>query len=136
MKTVFLDTNIVLDVFLCREEFSSKSVAVWEACVSGKIGGMISAMTLNTVHYVCAKSLNRKQAIEAVRLILTACKIVALDEKILWLAADNPGNDFEDAIQLYSALEAKASCIITRDVNDFPKGLIPIFTPGEFLATF
>jgi len=134
MKKVFLDTNIVLDVFLCREEFNSQSVAVWDACASGKADRMVSAMTLNNVHYTCAKILNRKQAIGAVRLVLAVFAIVPLDEKILRLAANNPGNDFEDAIQFYSALEAQASCIVTRDANDFPRGQIPILSPGEFLA--
>ena len=134
MKTVFIDTNILLDVLLNRDELNQQSAEVWRACENGSVGGMVSAMTLNTVHYVCAKNLSRKQALEAVRLILAIFKVVTLDEKTLRLAADNPGSDFEDAIQFYSALEARASCIVTRDANDFPRGQIPILSPGEILA--
>ena len=135
MKTVFLDTNIVLDVFLTRNEFNRPSAAIWKACETGKVVGMVSAMTFNNMYYIYAKSQGRPKALDAVRLVLAVCKIVPLDEKILRLAADNPGSDFEDAIQFYSALEANASCIVTRDANDFAKGQVPILSPGEFLAT-
>ena len=136
MKTVFFDTNILLDVLLDRDEFNWQSTQIWKACENGDINGVVSAMSINNVHYTCAKILNRKQALEAVHLVLALFKVVPLGEKILRLAADNPGNDFEDAIQYYSALEAQASCIVTRDVNDFITGQIPILSPGEFLATF
>jgi len=134
MKMVFIDTNIFLDIFLNRGVFTKQSMEVWAACETGKVHGLVSAMTLNNTHYVCSKSHGRQIALEAVRSMLSIFKIVALDDKILRLAANNPGNDFEDAIQFYSALEAQASCIVTRDANDFPRGQIPILSPCEFLA--
>ena len=133
MKSVFIDTNIFLDIYLNRNEFIEQSMAVWAACETGKVHGVVSAMTLNNIYYFYAKSEGCQKALKAVDLMLAIFKVVPLDVKILRLAVANPGNDFEDATQLYSALEAQASCIVTRDINDFPKGLIPILTPGEFL---
>ena len=134
MKTVFVDTNILLDVLLNREEFNQHAVAVWKACETKKINGVVSAVSINNIYYVCAKHLGRQKALEAIRLILAVFKVVALDEKILRLAADSPGKDFEDAIQLYSALEAGAFCIVTRNARDFPSGVIRLLSPDEFFA--
>ncbi|MCL1888272.1 MAG: PIN domain-containing protein [Kiritimatiellaeota bacterium] len=134
MNTVFLDTNIVLDVLLNREKFNSHSAAVWHAYETGKTHGLISAVSLSNIHYVYVKIYGKPMAVKAVRLTLAVFITIPLNEKILRLAADNPGNDFEDAIQLYSALEARASCIVTRNPRDFPQGLIQLFSPGEFLA--
>jgi predicted nucleic acid-binding protein len=43
--------------------------------------------------------------------------------------------DFEAAVQCYSAVHAKADCLITINKKDYVTGIIPILTPEEFLAT-
>ena len=135
MKTVLIDTNIVLDVLLNRDGFNRSATALWVACETGNIRGVVSAITLNNAYFVCSKLLGRAKALEAVRLTLAVFKPIALDDKILRLAVASPGKDFEDAIQLYSALEARAFCIITRNARDFPNGMIRLLSPEEFLAT-
>ena len=43
--------------------------------------------------------------------------------------------DFEDALQIFCALEADIDCIVTRNVKDFKNDLgLRIFSPEEFLA--
>ena len=42
-------------------------------------------------------------------------------------------NDFEDAIQFYTALESNLHVIITRNKKDFKNNLIPVFSAKEFL---
>ena len=42
--------------------------------------------------------------------------------------------DFEDAMQYYTALKAKADFIITRNGKDFTASKIPVMTATEFLA--
>ena len=41
--------------------------------------------------------------------------------------------DFEDAIQLFSAIESDMDCIVTRNVQDFIFDKLPIYTPFDFL---
>ena len=134
MKTIFVDTNILLDVLLHREEFMRPAAAIWEACEIKKSTGFVSAISVNNIHYVCAKYLGRQKALEAVRLVLAIFEVVSLDEKILRLSADSPGKDFEDAVQLYSALQAGTFCIVTRNVRDFPSGFTRVLSPEEFFA--
>lgn len=43
--------------------------------------------------------------------------------------------DFEDAMQYYTALKAKADVIITRNGKDFTASKIPVMTAVEYLAT-
>jgi len=42
-------------------------------------------------------------------------------------------NDFEDAIQYFTAIENSMDCIITRNVDDYKKSIIPVYTPTELL---
>ena len=43
-------------------------------------------------------------------------------------------DDFEDALQYYSAIQAKADMIITRNGKDFKHSKLPVMTAGEYLA--
>ena len=133
MKKIYIDTNILLDVFLNREPFADASAAVFADCESGKIKGVVSAISLNNLHYILSRHIGKSKALEAVRIVLNVFTIVPLDEKILHLAADLSHKDFEDAIQLQSAIQAGVNCIITRDANHFPKDELPILSPGEYL---
>jgi predicted nucleic acid-binding protein len=133
MKKIFIDTNILLDVFLNRESFADASTAVFADCESGKSKDAVSAISLDNLHYILSRHIGKSKALEAVRIVLNIFTVVPLDEKILHLAADLSHKDFEDAIQLQSAIRAGANCIITRDANHFPKDELPILAPGEYL---
>lgn len=132
MKKIFVDTNILLDVVLARPPFMHQASLVWADCESGKVTGFVSAISLNNMHFILSKIVGKEAALESVRLVLEVFKTEALTEKILRLAAELPHKDFEDAIQLFSAVHAKAECLVTRDTGHFAKGYLPIITPAEY----
>ncbi len=136
MRKVFLDTNILLDVILRRDEFFEQSVAVWSDCENHKVQGYISAISLNNMHYIMRKLVASDAALEYVRLVLDLFSIVPLDESILRLAVNLPKQDFEDAIQFFSAVKVKANCIVTRDKSHFPDDYMPVVSPIEYRDLF
>ena len=50
------------------------------------------------------------------------------------LALPSSFKNFEDAVQCYSAVNAKMDCLITRNKRDYVTDILPILTPEEFLA--
>lgn len=46
---VLLDTNIILDVLLDREPFVTDSAAIWAACDSARLVGVLPASTLTDI---------------------------------------------------------------------------------------
>ena len=136
MKKIFVDTNILLDVILRREGFYGPAAEVWADCETGKVQGYVSAISLNNMHYVMRKFAAPDAALEYVRLVLHVFSVVPLDEAVLRLAVDLPQKDFEDAIQLFSAVRVKADCIVTRDRAHFPESYMPIVSPGEYRELF
>ncbi len=130
----FIDTNVVLDVLLGREEFLEDSQSIWSLCEAGRLHGHVSAISFNNAHYIINQSLGRAKADKAMRTILDTFETVSLDSMILNRAVDAGFKDFEDAIQYFSSLHAEADYFITRNVGDFPKEDIPIMTPAAFLA--
>jgi len=132
MKKIFLDTNILLDVLLQRDSFMQNSARVWAECESGKVKGFISAISLNNMHFIMSKRIGKDRALESVRICLSVFSVVPLDEKILRLAVELPHKDFEDAIQLFSAVQMKVDCIVTRDAGHFSSEYLPILSPGQY----
>ncbi len=60
---------------------------------------------------------------------------MALDEKIMDLALrDDKFNNFEDALQYFSAIQNQQHAIITRNKKDFKNAELPILTAHEFLS--
>ena len=48
-------------------------------------------------------------------------------------ACQAPGLDFEDAVQYFSALQAGADLIITRDPKGFKDFDLPAMSPSQFI---
>ena len=62
-------------------------------------------------------------------------RVAAANERIVDDALASQFKDFEDAMQYYTAIRAKADVIITRNGKDFSSSQLPVMTAGEFLAS-
>jgi predicted nucleic acid-binding protein len=131
----FFDTNVLLDVLLQRSEFYEHSARVWALAETGSIRGLAAAVSFTNVFYIVERLRGRDTARDTVRGILEAFTPAACDEAVVRQAARADLDDFEDAVQYFSALHAGADCILTRNVADFPRRpALPVLTPREFLA--
>lgn len=131
---LFIDTNVLLDVLLGREEFLEDSSTLWAFCEKELAEGYVSAISFNNAHYIISKLHSKAKADQAARALLDTFHVVPLDAKILSRALDAKAKDFEDAIQFFSAVHADADYLISRDVSGFPRGDIAVLSPAEFLA--
>ena len=62
------------------------------------------------------------------------CETTSVNKETVEKALASEYKDLEDALQYYSAKEAKADLIVTRNVKDFVKHDIPVITPSEYLT--
>lgn len=132
---VLVDTNVLLDVIARREPFYADSASVWTLAETGKLAACISAMSLPNLFYLLSRIKGPKAARNAISIMRDIFDLVPLDAQITNQALDADIEDFEDAIQFFSALRAGATTLITRNPRDFPTQDIAIQTPAEFLAT-
>lgn len=131
-RRIFLDTNVILDFFLEREPFYYDALKLWAACEEGAVDGYVSALTINNVHYIAQRIKNPTTAMIAVRGILDVFNVVPLDKELLRRAADLHDRDYEDDIQLQSAVKAGCSHLFTRDPTHFHSKAIAIVPPSSF----
>ena len=131
-RRIFLDTNVILDFFLEREPFYYDALELWAACEEGAVDGYVSALTINNVHYIAQRIKSPTTAMIAVRGILDVFNVVPLDKELLHRAANLHDRDYEDDIQLQSAVKAGCSHLFTRDPTHFHSKAIAIVPPSSF----
>ena len=132
--TVFLDTNILLDVLGRREPHYGAAARLWAAAESGAVQAVVSAISFNNIDYVMRRIVGSAKAREAMVGIHAVFGIASLDAAVIGAAISSQLADFEDAIQYISAIRAGAEYLVTRNASDFPKQTLKVVSPEELLA--
>ena len=123
---VLIDTNIILDFLLQREPFFQNAELLFQAIDQGQVIGYVTATTLTDIFYISRRHTRSvEQARQAVSETLTAMVICPVDRAVLELAFDSGLADFEDAVQIFSAVVEGLDAIVTRDVQGFLNSPVP-----------
>lgn len=133
---VFLDTNVILDLFLGRIPFADDASAIWEANARGEHKVYVSGITLVNLAYSGRKVLGAQAARQAVTEYLAAAQLAPVDDVVVQLAHASGMADSEDAVQHASAVAASADVIVTRDPKGFVGATLPVLSPADFRARY
>lgn len=129
---IFLDTNILLDVFLKREG-QVASAEVITACGEAWNQGFVAVHTLSNAFYLIEKLRTRADAWEFIRDVLTWASVAEIFTRDVSRTQTMGMNDFEDALQIVAAERCGADVIITRNVKDFAgKTSVQVMLPESF----
>ena len=131
---ILFDTNVVLDVLLDREPYSSISAKLFSKVESGEISGYVCATTITTIHYLARKVIGADRAMEEIYKLMKLFEIAPVNRAVLDTAVSADFKDFEDAVVHESALYKEAQGIVTRDLNGFTKSKIQVYSPEELLS--
>lgn len=134
MKAVLCDINFILDIFLEREPFYTPAARIFAMIEAKHLKGYLCANSFPTLFYILAKELRRDRAMRVLDKVRIVFRVASVDEKVIDLSLASDFRDFEDAVQCYSAVNAKVDCLITRNKADYLTDILPIMTPEEFLA--
>lgn len=132
---VMIDLNIILDVLQRRDPFYKSSAALLAAAETGRIQGYIAAHSVTTLFYLRQKSKSSAQARAAITNLLQFLHIAAIDQTTIEQSLNLELRDFEDAVQMMSAVQCRADYLITRNVKDYEPALLPVIQPVDFLGT-
>jgi predicted nucleic acid-binding protein len=133
--TVLVDVNILLDVLQKREPFFETSARLLSLIEDGKVKGLIASHSITTLFYLVKKDRSSAEAKAIITNILQFMKIAAVDQSAIEQALALDYRDFEDAVQMISAVQCKADCLITRNSKDYQPPLLPVLQPVDLLAT-
>ena len=135
MKSIFIDSDVLLDIILERRPFYDWALGVLLLIDEGRYIGCTSVHALLNVHYLAKRYSGEKSARASIKLLATKLSVVTEDVSIVNEAIVSGFSDFEDAVQYYTAVSADADVIITRNIKDYKQSVLPVLTAEQFLKT-
>lgn len=132
---ILLDTNIVLDVLMDRMPFSDAAVELFSKVEDGAIIGYLCGTTITTVYYLASRTLGAARAQEEIKKLLSLFEVAPVNRLVLESALVIDFSDFEYAVIHEAACHVGADAIVTRNLKDFKKSRISVYTSEE-LARF
>ena len=130
---ILFDTNVILDVLLDREPFSSTAAKLFSKVETGEITGYVCATTITTLHYISSKVIGADSAIEEINKLLMLFEVAPVNRAVLDAALTSGFKDFEDAVVHESGVYKETQGIVTRDFDGFKKSKINVYSPEELL---
>ena len=135
MKRVFLDTNILLDYGLDREQadYAENILAL------GKLGAIeicASYLSYANMGYILRHH-PAEEVYSLIRMMREPVSVLPCDAEQLDAGLQTEVNDFEDMMQYQCAKAAGCDIIVTNNKKDFHAFCdIPFMTSEEFLLQF
>lgn len=135
MKSIFLDTNIIIDFLGDRKPHSNYAEQIFELALQNKIKIYTSSHSIATTHYILKKYIAEKELRKILLELLDLFTILPIDFDVLQKGLKSTIKDFEDALQMIVASTfSEISFIVTRNIKDFKSSKISVVTPDEFLS--
>ncbi|MEX2593417.1 MAG: PIN domain-containing protein [Anditalea sp.] len=134
MKSILIDTDVILDFFFDRKPFSDNAAKVLALCESKEITGFITPVIVSNVYYLLRQTAKHEKVIEKLNQLISITDVLIIDKDIIMQALISNFKDFEDALQNYSAeMNGEIDVIITRNIKDFRSSSLGIMTPENYL---
>jgi predicted nucleic acid-binding protein len=124
-----------MDVLQKREQFYGTSAGLLAAVETGLVQGWVAAHSLTTLFYLVQKGRSSAEARVTITNLLQFIHVAPVDQSTIEQALNLEIRDFEDAVQMVSAMQCKADFLITRNVKDYQPALLPVLAPVDFLST-
>jgi len=136
MRSLLIDTNIVLDLLAKRKPFYYSAAQIFSLADKNKLKLAVSSLTFANTNYVLSKLKSANESRDILRRFRILVKVLSLNDKIIDLALnDIKFKDFEDGLQYYSAIENNQEVIVTRDLKGFKESKVPVMTAEEYLTS-
>ena len=132
MKKILIDTNVVLDYMLYRQDYYNAMI-IYLLAEQNFIVGYISASAITDIFFLAKGKLGKKSTKEALKRLLSVFKPAAVTDSHIYQALDLDWPDFEDSVQYIVGESFSVDYIITRNTQDFSSSTIPAVTPEQFI---
>ena len=134
---LMIDTNILLDVLIRRENFYDNSKAVLSLCENHIIQGLVPASAVMDIFYIARKALgSTEDTYRVISSILNIVRILTVTNDDVLTAFQVRAKDFEDCLMATCARSNRCDGIVTRNKKDFLTFGVTLYSPEELLQLF
>ncbi|HQQ94760.1 MAG TPA: PIN domain-containing protein [Bacteroidia bacterium] len=135
MKSLFLDTNVLIDFFADRKPYSTEAASLFNLAVRKELLIYISAVSYNNMYYIFRQSSSHADTLKILNKLCEWTEVVEVKKETILRSLKSEFKDFEDAIQYYCARSIpKMDFIVTRNTKDFKLSSLPVLTPKEAVS--
>lgn len=136
-----LDANVLLDCLVLEASGLPRvgkvaSDLVLNQCDTGKHHGLVAWHTLPIVAYYHGKQHSPQDTAAMMDALLAMLEVPSVCHQDAAQWRMHGIADFEDALQMGSALAGLADVFVTRNTSDFQGCALPVMTPEAFLAAY
>jgi predicted nucleic acid-binding protein len=131
----FIGTDVIVDLVAKRHPFDADARGIFDSFEKRRARGFVCSLSFPNLHYLMRKDIGPLESIRTLQKLRTIVTILAVDESVIVRAMSSSFGDFEDAVQYYSAVQGGMDCIVTRNLADYKKSEIKVFSPSEFLKS-
>ena len=130
---LFLDTNVLLDLYEQREPFYDdvKKLQIMEAMGDAEL--WCSAKSFTDMFFIMRHRYGSEEIQRAFEHSLEFLRICSIDGSDVRGAVELRWKDFEDCLIDIAAQKTKADYILTRDASDFGQAKTKVMSPSAFL---
>ena len=129
-----IDTCVIVDALQGREPFCKDAQSILLLCASNQIEGFVTAKAITDIYYLTHRSTHDdKSTRNVISKLISLLGLVDTTSEDIYYAISSNISDFEDAVMVETAIRSKIDCIVTRNIKDYAKSSIPIYSPAEFL---
>lgn len=133
MEKVFVDSDIVLDLLTARAPHHIAAAELFSLAERGKVKVCVSYLTFANVHYILSRQMHAEKARNILATFKTLVNVLAVNDLVVERALSSEFKDFEDALQYHTALEHNLNILLTRNLKDYKKAQIQVFTAQQYL---
>lgn len=137
MKRVFVDANVINDIYDASRPLHEASYQCLEYCMQQEIELLTSCDLVTTIYYITAKTQGRDKALEALDQIQTVFQLVPFGNRelaaaIALMQTDIDYRDLEDTVQYVLAKQSGCDAILSNDAGFVAKE-VQVFSSVDFL---
>ena len=133
---IFLDTNIILDIFDDKRIVHEDSVSLYKLVEDKVLIAFITESVITTTDYILQKNLSKKHRKTIFTELNDLISISPCSNKSFYSALHTNFDDLEDALLYQIALENKLDYFITNDLSVIKKlssTMLLALTPKDLL---
>lgn len=129
-----IDTCVIVDALQNRTPFSEEAQTVFLAAANNQFIGYITAKSSTDIYYLTHRvTHDNKSARDVLSKLFSIFEILDTTGMDCRRAIPSKISDYEDAVMIETALRTETDCIVTRNIRDYSKAEIPVYTPSEFI---
>lgn len=136
MTKIFLDTNVILDLYMPGREgkAAARSLLDLKESAGDDIRLYLSFLSVANIAYVLRKHFDKAQMKEIIRELLHFCNVLSMSDISIFDALNSSCPDFEDALQLSCAEIKECDFLLTSNLRHFQgETWMTVLTPALFL---